>query len=131
VTATFRVSHVPPNAILQIEGELDVTSRAPLAWRLIDLDQSSCTTVHLDVGEVTHVDSTGMRLIDDARKRLVARGATFQVTSASLVFTMVARMRGYRALVAAAQDHSAILDRVPELTPSAAGTLESRHRARG
>jgi ABC-type transporter Mla MlaB component len=130
MTATFRISDVPPDAWLRIEGELDVVSRAPLAWRLIDLDQSSCTRLYLDVGDVTHVDSTSMRLIDDARKRFVARGGTFEVTAASLIFTMVAGMRGYRALAAPTGRDPRRPGAAPRLTPVSGQTSVLPHHRR-
>jgi anti-anti-sigma factor len=116
MSATFRVSDGPPDAWLRIEGELDVLSRATLAWRLIDLVQSPCMRLYLDVGDVTHVDSTSMRLIDDARKQFVARGGTFRITSASLIFTMAARIRGYGALAASAEGNQRSSGDAPRLT---------------
>jgi anti-anti-sigma factor len=98
MTAIFRISSAPPAAWLRIEGELDVVSHAPLAWRLLDLEQLECTHVILDVGDVTHVDRSSLRLIDDARRRLLARGASFEISSASLGFALMARLGGYGPL---------------------------------
>jgi hypothetical protein len=52
---------------------------------------------------VTHVDSGCLRLIDDARERIVARGAEFHVFSASFCFRLLTRVGGYAALAEEAE----------------------------
>jgi ABC-type transporter Mla MlaB component len=103
MTATFHLSSTPHDARLRVDGELDVQSRGPLAWRLLDLEQLECTTYELDLGNVTHVDSGCLRLIDDARERIVARGAEFHVFSASFCFRLLTRVGGYAALAEEAE----------------------------
>ncbi|WP_028642383.1 STAS domain-containing protein [Nocardioides sp. URHA0020] len=103
MTATFHLCSAPSHASLRIDGELDVQSRGPLAWRLLDLEQLRCTRYLLDLGNVTHVDSSCLRLIDDARERIVARGAELQVESASLCFRLLTRVGGYTALAEEAE----------------------------
>jgi ABC-type transporter Mla MlaB component len=98
MTATFHLSSTPSSARLRVDGELDVESRGPLAWRLLDLEQLECTRYQLDLGNVTHVDSSCLRLIDDARGRILTRGAEFDVVSASLCFRLLTRVGGYAAL---------------------------------
>jgi anti-anti-sigma regulatory factor len=98
MTATFHLSSTPLDARLQVVGDLDVQSRGPLAWRLLDLEQLECPRFQLDLGSVTHIDSSCLRLIDDARERIVARGADFHVVSASLCFRLLTRVGGYAAL---------------------------------
>jgi anti-anti-sigma factor len=100
MTATLRVSLSPPRAWLRIEGDLDVPSRGPLAWRLCELEDLGCTTLYLDLGQVTSVDASSLRLIDDALARMTAGGATCQVTSASRCVARMTTTGGYAELAA-------------------------------
>jgi hypothetical protein len=101
--ATFRFSHLPPTAKLTIDGELDLRSQPQLAWRLRDLESVACDVVRLDVGRVNYIDHDALRLIDETRRRLVARGVEFEVVAASLCFTLVSGLGGYRALASLAE----------------------------
>jgi anti-anti-sigma factor len=99
--ATFITTYEPPVATLTIVGELDVASRGSLARRLVDLGALRCSTVRLDVGQVTYVDACSMRLIDRAREQLEASGATMELTAASLCFGLISTAGGFTALAAA------------------------------
>jgi ABC-type transporter Mla MlaB component len=107
MAATFSISASSTEARLRIEGELDVVGRGPLAWRLLDLEQLECPNRYLDVGGVTHVDSASMRLIDEARLRILAGGAHFEIASASLSFALLAEVGGYAALAAGVRPRAA------------------------
>jgi anti-anti-sigma regulatory factor len=99
--ATFTTTYEPPVVTLSIVGELDIASRGRLAWRLIELDDLECTTVRLDVGQLAYIDAQSMRLIDQARERLEADGATLEIIAASLSFGLVSTVGGFTALAAA------------------------------
>lgn len=118
MTATFTLSSAPTDASLRIDGELDALSRGQLAWRLLDLEQLGCPSVHLHLGGVTHVDSSSMRLIDSTRERLIARGAEFYISSASLCFALMTRVGGYAELAELAERLRPISVDVPSLLPT-------------
>lgn len=109
--ATFRFSHLPPMAKLTIDGELDPRGRAQLVWRLRDLEGVECDAVRLDVGRLNYIDHECMGLIDETRRRLVARGVDFQVGAASLCFALVSGLGGYAELATLAEQAR----EVPEL----------------
>lgn len=128
MSATFRIGSSPPDAWLRVEGELDVPSRGPLLWRLLDLEQSGCTTLHLDVGQVTHVDAGSMSLIEEARSRLRASAGHFRITAASSCFALVARAAGFTTIAEQAERAHLDPERPPRLTllPGAGGRSEQR-----
>ena len=103
MVSTFQVSFVPPVARMKIAGELDVRSRAPLAWRLDELEQSDCTEIYLDLGEVTHIDSGCLRLIDDARRLVERAGGRLELSSVPACFAISSRGAGFRKLAALAE----------------------------
>lgn len=88
----------PPVAVLRIEGSLDVASRGPLAWRLVDLLDTDCHLVRFDTGGVDHVDLACLRMLDDAWRRLTARGTDCQFRAASPAFVLTSARAGYRVL---------------------------------
>lgn len=100
--ATFAITHDPPVGTLVAAGELDIVSRGRLAWRLIDLGALDSAIVRLDLADVTYVDAGSLRLIDQARERLEARGTTFEISAASPCFRLVCPLADFTALAAAA-----------------------------
>ena len=114
--ATFTADCTPPVATLTIVGELDIASRGRLAWRLIDLGALDCTTVRLDVGQVTHIDARSLRLIDQMRERLEANGGSLEIRSASLCFALFSTGGGFTVLAAAAAATAAAVEREPAAT---------------
>jgi len=129
MSATFRICSAPPEAWLRIEGELDVPSRGPLLWRLLDLEESGCTTLHLDVGQVTHVDARSMSLIEEARSRVRARSGHFHITAASSCFGLVARAAGFTTIAEQAERADLDPGRPPLLTPLPGGGDRPQQRA--
>ena len=98
MTATFAITHDPPVAIIVISGELDITCRGPLAWRLVELASLECSTVRVDLRDVTHIDACCLRLLDDARRSVTAHQRRFVVTHASTYVALVAVLAGFHGL---------------------------------
>jgi hypothetical protein len=92
--ATFRLTYLPPDARLDIEGELGVCSRGPLAWRLLELEHLDCGTVHVDLGRATEADRWCLRLLDETRARLVSRGRVLVIDAASPTVLLAATSTG-------------------------------------
>lgn len=111
----LRFRFVASTAWLSIAGAVDAYSHAELARRLLDLGRLECSVLHLDVGGLTHIEPESLHAIDEARRAMVDRGATFDVTVASTTFTLASLMCGYTDLAA----HARVAGRVPasELPP--------------
>ncbi len=115
MTATFAITHDPPVALIVIRGELDVGCRGPLARRLVELASLDCSTVRVDLRDVTHIDACCVRLLDDARRSITRRQGRFVVTHASTYVALVAELAGFHGLTPCATTakklQSATLDR--------------------
>jgi anti-anti-sigma factor len=98
MAATFAITHDPPLALIVITGELDIGSRGTLAWRLVELASLDCSTVRVDLSDVTYVDTCCLRLLDDARRSVTARRAHFVVTHASTYVALAAELAGFHGL---------------------------------
>ncbi len=98
MTATFALTHDPPVALIVIRGELDIGCRGTLAWRLVELASLDCSTVRVDLRDVTHVDACCLRLLDDARRSVVRHQGHFVVTHASTYVALVAELAGFHGL---------------------------------
>ena len=98
MTATFAITHDPPLALLVITGELDIHCRGTLAWRLVELASLECSTVRVDLRDVTHSDACCLRLLDDTRRSVTARQSRFVVTHASTYVALVAELAGFHGL---------------------------------
>ncbi len=98
MTATFVMTHDPPVALIVIRGELDIGCRGPLAWRLVELASLDCSTVRVNLHDVTHIDACCLRLLDDARRSITQRRGRFVVTHASTYVALVAELAGFHGL---------------------------------
>jgi anti-anti-sigma factor len=87
-------------AVVALTGELDVNTATQLADALGDLAGEKLVSVVVDVGRLTFVDSTGLRVILAGRESLQAEGATLTLEGASGVVERVLEMTGLRGLLA-------------------------------
>jgi anti-sigma B factor antagonist len=77
-------------AVLRIAGELDMYSEAQLQYAISELDSDSeIQTVVLDLSQTEFLDSSGLRAMLAAERRLQAEGRTMKVRSPS---ALVARL---------------------------------------
>jgi anti-anti-sigma factor len=98
MTATFAITHDPPVALIVIRGELDISCRGPFARRLVELVSLDCSTVRVDLRDVTHIDACCLRLLDDARRSITAHRGRFVVTHASMYVALAAELAGFHGL---------------------------------
>ena len=98
MTATFVITHDTSVALIVIRGELDITCRGTLAWRLVELASLDCPTVRVDLRDVTHIDACCLRLLDDTRRSVTGRRGRFVVTHASTYVALVAELAGFHGL---------------------------------
>jgi anti-sigma B factor antagonist len=74
----------PDRLILELDGELDITSSALLQQTLAEANREPGShTVVLDLRGLTFLDSTGLKAIFSARKEVRERGQQFAVTPGS------------------------------------------------
>ena len=62
-------------ALVRIEGEVEFATAPRLRATLLDLAQESASPVVLDLAEVSFLDSAGISLLIQAKKRLSAAGS--------------------------------------------------------
>ena len=62
---------------LDVAGELEFATAAPLRTSLQDLAQENVHAIVLDLGGVAFVDSTGISLLLQAKQRFEAQGCSF------------------------------------------------------
>ena len=101
---TFRTHLSPDSALLVVTGELDLESSHRLRRQLVEAEDMCGSSLDLDASDVSFVDCTSLRLIDDARRRLATQGSSLRVTAASSHFQLGSTLARYPglALVAAA-----------------------------
>ncbi len=87
--------------ILHISGDVDLHAVGALRRQLIDLSLADCPFFVVDLSGVTFLDSTGLGVLVDARKRAAARGGilalvidsgtllrTFRISSLARLFAI-------------------------------------------
>ncbi|MGQ0615950.1 MAG: STAS domain-containing protein [Acidimicrobiia bacterium] len=89
-------------AVVRLDGELDLDGVGALTEVLASLAAQRVTTVSVDAGLVTFIDSSGLRALLQGRERLVNAGIAFQVSPASAAVTRVLDMTGTRDLLTGA-----------------------------
>lgn len=117
----FTTHLAPTTSRLAVSGELDLASREQLRWRLAQAEQFAGSSVELDLGGVTYVDASCLRVVDDARRRLEASGRSLDITVASRQFAMISSLAGYFELTTM-RGHAV----APTRTPTAAGSSAGR-----
>jgi anti-sigma B factor antagonist len=69
-----------PQVVLSLTGELDVATATAAHKRLINVDLRAGDELVLDLSGLTFMDSTGIRLILQAREHALQCGAAFALT---------------------------------------------------
>lgn len=65
--------------VLRVAGELDVVTARPLAARLAELAKQPLESLVIDLNDTRFIDSSGLHLLLNARRRLTRRGRVFAV----------------------------------------------------
>lgn len=73
----------PNIALIDVDGDLDVTSYEPLRAQMNDLIDHRCRRIILDVTHVDFLDSAGMFAILSAARRMRRAGGLISLTNAS------------------------------------------------
>jgi anti-sigma B factor antagonist len=64
------VRHDDRAVIVEVSGEIDLATAPSLAAALDDIEAGSGRRVHLDLADVTFLDSSGISVLVECRKRL-------------------------------------------------------------
>lgn len=67
-------------AILRPAGELDIATVADLRGRVVEIIESGCVDLVVDLSAVTFIDSSGLGVIVGTMKRATAAGGRLVVT---------------------------------------------------
>ena len=65
--------------VLRVAGELDVITARQLAARLAELAKQPLESLVIDLNDATFIDSSGLHLLLNARRRMARRGSPFAV----------------------------------------------------
>ena len=65
--------------VLRVAGELDVVTAGPLAARLAELAKQPLESLVIDLNDTQFIDSSGLHLLLNARRRMTRRGRVFAV----------------------------------------------------
>ena len=84
-------------ATVIVRGEIDLESSAALVDAFAGLGQPEA--VHLDLGDVEYMDSTGLRAVLAARAELESRGARLDVVRASSIVARLFEITGLADMV--------------------------------
>jgi anti-anti-sigma factor len=86
-------------ARVAIEGELDLDRADEVAAELAALPSQGATSVIVDVGGLSFIDSSGLRALLTAREQLEGSGARLHLTNLSPAVERVLDMTGTRHLL--------------------------------
>ena len=86
-------------ARIAIQGELDLDRADEVASEITALAEQGATSVIIDVGALSFIDSSGLRALLTAREQLDASGTSLQVTNLSPAVERVLDMTGTRQLL--------------------------------
>jgi anti-anti-sigma factor len=82
-----------------LAGELDLDRAGALAGELGGLAGQGATSVVVDVGGLSFIDSSGLRAFLTARDQLIEAGASLELTNLSPAVERVLDMTGTRAIL--------------------------------
>jgi anti-sigma B factor antagonist len=75
----LRTDHQQNAVVIHVDGELDALTVPKLAARLTGVIRSCSTDVVLDLRDVRFIDSAGLQLLLNARRRLLSTSRTLSV----------------------------------------------------
>lgn len=76
---TVMVTKVEGSTIVELAGELDISTAGELRERLVESDVLEAPRVAIDLSDVTFMDSVGIGVLVSACKRIRTSGGTFSV----------------------------------------------------
>jgi anti-anti-sigma factor len=86
-------------AKVRLSGELDLDGASSVGDAITEITTGPVRSVIIDAGGLSFLDSSGLRALLTARERVLARGASFQLTETSGAVDRVLDMTGTRTLL--------------------------------
>ena len=91
-TLSVNVDHNGARVLVTVSGEIDLETSAQLSSVLADLDGGG--QVRLDLGDVTYIDSTGLRVLLTARDAAAEAGGSLRVSATSSIVARLIEITG-------------------------------------
>ena len=88
----------PPHALIRLSGEIDLADRADLETALARLTRETVDLVDVSLGTISYIDGACLRVIDRARRRLVAAGVRVEIIDRSAYVVRICDRAGYAEL---------------------------------
>lgn len=85
---------IPPDAVIKAGGELDIFTTRQLSHRLQDAIEVGCRRVLMDLGEVSFVDASALRVLDRFHTQLTEAEGSLRFVAWSPPFLRLCRMTG-------------------------------------
>ena len=85
------------SSVVTVHGEIDLETSAELGTALAGLDAES--SVSLDLGAVTYIDSTGLRVLLTARDAASQAGGNLRVSATSSIVARLIEITGATELL--------------------------------
>jgi len=91
-TLSVNVDHNGARVLVTVSGEIDLETSAQFSSVLADLDGGG--HVRLDLGDVTYIDSTGLRVLLTARDAAAEAGGSLRVSATSSIVARLIEITG-------------------------------------
>jgi anti-anti-sigma factor len=86
-------------AKVRLSGELDLDGAGAIGDAIAQITNGPVRSVVIDAGGLSFLDSSGLRALLTAREKVLATGASFQLTETSGAVDRVLDMTGTRSLL--------------------------------
>jgi anti-anti-sigma factor len=80
---TIRVAQQGNELVVRAAGELDIASAKSLEEELLSAIEGGASAINLDLGDLSFIDSTGLRVLLQAGELTVRNGKRFEIVKAS------------------------------------------------
>jgi anti-anti-sigma factor len=84
--------HNGPDTSIKVRGELDLSTAPALATALTEAAATEVATVTLDLGSITFIDSSALRVLVNGGRELSSSGKALQIGARSTVVSRVLAM---------------------------------------
>jgi anti-sigma B factor antagonist len=94
VDFNLSVTTRPPDALVRLQGELDLSSSPLVGRRLRATIDEGCRRMMIDLSDVTFVDASALGMLTSTRRELSAQGGTLGFVSYRPAFLRLCRATG-------------------------------------
>jgi anti-sigma B factor antagonist len=94
VDFNLSITSRPPEALVRIQGELDLSTSSLVARRLRAASDEGCQRLLIDLSDVTFIDATALGMLTSTRRELAQRGGTLGFVAYGSTFLRLCRATG-------------------------------------